>query len=253
MMSKADFLAQDKKAITLMGMSGVGKTVLSMKMEAWGWQHFSCDLEIGRTALGGEITRVMGVPSSTITADDLSLLSRYVGQVGNTDEGGLDIVEFKRRQRAYLNAEREAMSKACDLMDSRTMPFIHDSTGSMCELNDNALMRNIAERSLIIYIQADEQDTQDILERARLYPKPLYFPSDLFDTWLREYMQGQGITDYNAVAPDDFSRWVFPMLFDSRLPKYKRLADRYGITIMSKTMAEIEEEEDLYAVIEDHL
>lgn len=253
MLNKADFLNQDKKAITIMGMSGVGKTTLALKMQRWGWEYFSCDYEIGKHALSEEMLSTLGEPVNTVTPNNLSQLSRYVGQVGKEALGGIEMLEFKRRQRAYLDAERQAVNKACDLMDQRSGNFIHDSTGSLCELNDNALMSKLSERSLLIYILADEQDTSDLMQRAQDDPKPLFFPAALFDGWVRSYMQEKTISDYGDIEPNDFSRWVFPRLYESRLPKYKRLADRYGITIYSKTMAEIEEEEDLFAVIEDHL
>jgi len=35
-----------KKAITLMGMSGVGKSHFSMQLAQWGWGHYSCDVEM---------------------------------------------------------------------------------------------------------------------------------------------------------------------------------------------------------------
>lgn len=55
------------------------------------------------------------------------------------------------------------------------------------------------------------------------------------------------------VEPDDFVRWVFPRLFRSRLPRYQALAERYGYTVSSSSVAAIRDERDFLAMIEDVL
>ena len=46
-MSRSDFLAWPHKAITLLGMSGVGKTTLAYKLPSTKWFHYSGDYRIG--------------------------------------------------------------------------------------------------------------------------------------------------------------------------------------------------------------
>jgi GTPase SAR1 family protein len=46
-MTRSEFLAWPHKAITLLGMSGVGKTTLAYKLPASKWFHYSGDYRIG--------------------------------------------------------------------------------------------------------------------------------------------------------------------------------------------------------------
>ena len=55
----SDFNDIEHKVITLMGMSGVGKTYLSTMLDREGWHHYSCDYEIGTKYLGIEISSVL--------------------------------------------------------------------------------------------------------------------------------------------------------------------------------------------------
>ena len=56
MISAKEFIAKENKRITLLGMSGVGKTHLAKLIgEEGGWFHFSGDYRIGATHLKEEI------------------------------------------------------------------------------------------------------------------------------------------------------------------------------------------------------
>ena len=54
-MSRSDFLSWPHKAITLLGMSGVGKTTLAYKLPATKWFHYSGDYRIGTKYLAEPI------------------------------------------------------------------------------------------------------------------------------------------------------------------------------------------------------
>lgn len=257
MFSADEFLSREDKSLTLLGMSGVGKTVLSSKLEQWGWYAYSCDLQIGKKYLEEEILGTLHVTENTITADDLSLLSRYVGQIGDAALGGLDLEEFKRRQRLYISAETAALRAVGNAMQRAYADgfrnFVNDSTGSLCEIEDESLITQIASQSLLVYIEAGAADKREILQRAEDYPKPLYFPPALFDNWLDRYMQEHEISEIRKIKPNDFSRWVFPLLYESRLPKYERIAAMYGITIPSKALADVGSQEDFLHIVADHI
>ncbi len=212
------------EAMTLLGMSGAGKTYFSQMLEEWGWAHYSCDFEIAR---------LLGIE---VQIDDLSALSRFIGQVGNPDLGGVPLDEFKRRQKLYYDAECQALQDVGDAIARNVgTSFVNDSTGSFCEITDEAIIQDVAERTLLVYIETDPADHGEIIDRAKSYPKPLYFPADRFDGWLDEYCAAQGVS-VETLIPNDFSAWVFPKLFHSRLPKYERLAREYGVTIAANDL-----------------
>lgn len=238
--SADEFLNAENKAITLMGMSGVGKSYLSLQMAQWGWTHFSCDLEIANVHLKEKIQGI-------VSADDLSGLSSYIGKVGD-----FPIDEFKARQTRYYMAEVAALNAAAKKSINRKK-FVHDSTGSLCEITDEAVLKNIGSSTLFVYIQASKKEEIEILKRAEDYPKPLFFPPKMLDVWLHEYQQVFGVGNVDEVDGDDFVRWVFPKLFEMRLPKYERLADMYGVAIPSSDIHGVKDEQGLLNLIAEAL
>lgn len=251
--TKSDFNNIEYKVITLMGMSGVGKTYLSCLLGQQGWFHYSCDLEIGTTLLGKEIEETLGEPNK-IVAEDLSQLSTYVGRLG---QGGLPLEEFKRRQKKYFEAECQSLknlrSKVKEANNQGFANVINDSTGSLCEIDDETLLDTVDEHSLIIYIKASAEEEKEVLKRAQEYPKPLFFSPERFDYWLEEYLSEKGLSASDEMDSDDFSRWVFPRLFENRLPKYQRIADKYGATIPSFAFKNIKTEQEFLDIVVAHL
>lgn len=252
----SDFNGIDHKVITLMGMSGVGKTYLSTMLERQGWKHSSCDLEIGTKFLSEELETTLG-QKNRIVMEDLSQLSEYVGRLGPSDKGGISLEEFKRRQGAYYVAECKSL-KALKSIVGRAQEegfthVVNDSTGSLCEIDDDTLIESIDENSLIVYIKASEEEEQNVLRRAQEYPKPLFFSPEKFDSWLAEYLAENNLNSSDEMEPDDFSRWVFPKLFENRLPKYQRIADKYGVTIPSTAFKDIKTSDEFLNVIIAHL
>lgn len=213
------------KAVTLLGMSGAGKTHFSQVLAGWGWVHYSNDFEIAKR---------LGVP---VSVDDLSALSSFVGQLGDEALGGLPMEEFKRRQQLYYEAECAVLK---DLPDEDGK-LVNDSTGSFCEITDDDLIARVAHKSLFVYIESDLADHDAIIKRAQEYPKPLFFPPALLSAWVEEYCDETGVS-VAQIVPDDFSAWVFPRLFQSRLPKYERLAARYGVRVAAKDLHGCESE-----------
>lgn len=224
-----------------MAMSGVGKTHWAWQLEKWGWYHYNADYLIGVDYLADEL-------ESPVKLDDLGPLSKYIGQVG---KGGLPLDEFKRRQRAYIDAEKQVMYDLRGVIAERGAKVVNDSTGSICEIEDEAMFKQLAEDSLIVYIKAEPEEEAALVEQTILEPKPLYFPPAKFDAWLADYMKENGFKNVQDFTPYDFSRWVFPKLFHSRLPKYQRIADTYGITIPSRVMRGIKSQEEFFEIVKN--
>ncbi len=64
------------------------------------------------------------------------------------------------------------------------------------------------------------------------------------------YLAEKNIPYVALIKPDDFVRWIFPRLFNSRLPRYATIADKYGYTITTEQLAEVNHEEDFLRVLE---
>ncbi len=271
-MTAEQFLNWEHKSITLLAMSGVGKTRLAKKLPPDKWFHYSGDYRIGTHYLNEPIldnikSQVMEVPflrklllsdsiyiRNNICVNNLAVVSEFIGKLGNPNEEGLPLKEFKRRQQLHLNAEINAMldvpdfiRKAHDIYGYKY--FLNDAGGSVCELDSPKVLKTLAQNSLILYVKVPVSLEQAIVKRAELKPKPLYYREDFLEVHLEKFMHLKGITDCNQISPNDFVRWVFPYLFKSRVPRYEAIAKDYGYTIMADEFANIVDENDFIQLI----
>lgn len=222
------------KAITLIGMSGVGKTYFSEKLAGWGWGHYSCDVEIGKDLLG--LTYEM-------RASDITALHDFLGLPGDEAKGGLAVQEYKRRQNLYKNAEIVSLMELRRHIEAAgDRNFVNDSTGSLVEITNPDVIDFVGSLTTVVYIRGSGAQERVLIERAKEHPKPLYYPPAHFDDWVREYLEREMIKSPREMDPLPFSRWVFPKLLASRLPKYQALADKYGVTIESADLEKVDSE-----------
>jgi len=272
-LSAKDFKAWDNKCVTLLGMSGVGKTRLAARLRKRNWFHYSGDYRIGTRYLDEPILdhikqQAMQVPflrellrsdsiyiRNNITVDNLQPVSSFLGKLGNPEKGGLGLKEFKHRQELHRQAEIAAMRdvpefirKAGEIYGYRH--FVNDAGGSLCELDDPATIQVLADHTLILYLKANEQDEQELIRRAEDDPKPLYYREAFLDEQLEIYLRDTGCTYVAQVDPDDFVRWMFPRLFYSRLPRYQAIADKYGYTITTDELKEVRDEAAFLRLVE---
>jgi hypothetical protein len=275
-MSPQEFLDWETKRITLLAMSGAGKTTLANKLPKAKWFHYSGDYRIGTKYLEEPILdnikrQAMQVPflrdlllsdsihiSNKITVDNLAPVSTFLGKVGNPDLGGLSLQEFKRRQKLHHQAEIAAMNDVPDFIDKAAdiygyKHFVNDAGGSVCELDSPEVLETLAQHTLIIYIKIPPVLEQTIIERAKSDPKPLYYREEFLDEKLAEFMRLNDYSSTDVMQPDDFVSWVFPELFKSRLPRYQAIADQYGYTVDANDVASVKGEDDFIRLVADAL
>lgn len=128
--------------------------------------------------------------------------------------------------------------------------FINDAGGSICELDDPAVIDVLSRHTLILYIKASTRDEQQLIRRAVSDPKPLYYREDFLDEQLRLYMEEQGVAYVAEIDPDDFVRWVFPRLFYARIPRYEQIAAQHGYTVTTEELAGVSDEESFLRQVE---
>ncbi|MDD5577790.1 MAG: ATPase [Methylobacter sp.] len=271
-MSPREFLDWQSKSITLLAMSGAGKTTLANKLPKAKWFHYSGDYRIGTKYLEEPILdnikrHAMSVPflrqlllsdsiyiSSKITVDNLAAVSSFLGKLGKPELGGLSLKEFKRRQKLHHDAEVAAMNdvpefihKAEDIYGYKN--FINDAGGSVCELDNPEVLNTLARHTLIVYIKTPPALEQTIIERSRTDPKPLYYREAFLDEKLSEFIRLKNYPSSDSIPPDEFVSWVFPELFKSRLPRYEAIAEQYGYTVDANDVAEVKTEDDFIRLI----
>ena len=275
-MNAQQFLDWEAKSITLLAMSGAGKTTLAAKMPKDKWSHYSGDYRIGTHYLDEPILdniklQAMEVPflrqllrsdsiyiCNNISIDNLSVVSSFLGKLGNPALGGLSLTEFKRRQRLHHYAEIAAMKDVPAFIEkAKTIygyqNFLNDAGGSICELDNPAVLKTLAEHSLIVYIKIPSHLEQTIIARAKSDPKPLYYREAFLDEHLAIYMGLKGYQNTDEIVPDEFVSWVFPLLFQARLPRYAAIAQEYGYTLDADAVAQVGCENDFIQLIADAL
>jgi shikimate kinase len=272
-LTAAEFRAWENKCLTLLGMSGVGKTRLAVMLRRHNWFHYSGDYRIGTRYLDEPILdhikqQAMQVPflrellrsdsiyiRNNLTVDNLQPVSAFLGKLGNPEQGGLGLKEFKRRQALHREAEIAAMKDVPEFIRKAReiygyQHFVNDAGGSLCELDDPEVLEILAAHTLILYIKATEKDTEALLRRAQEEPKPLYYREEFLDEQLAIYMRERGLEYVALIDPDDFVRWMFPRLFRARLPRYEAIARRYGYTITSDELAAVNNEAQFLRLVE---
>ena len=110
-MTREEFLKWPRKAVTLLGMSGVGKTHLANRLPKTDWFHYSGDYRIGtkyleeaildnikRQAMQVDFLRDLLRSDSIYIANNISVhnlepVSTFLGKIGRRDLGGLPLDE----------------------------------------------------------------------------------------------------------------------------------------------------------------
>lgn len=271
--SKQSFQAWERKRITLVGMSGVGKSYLSSMLRRHQWFHFSGDYRIGTRYLDEPILdmikmQAMQVPflkellqkdwisiHNNIKVEDLGPVLSFVGKLGNPELGGVCLEDFIRRQEQYRQAEIQTMYDVPDFIRKGNeiysyQHFVNDVGGSLCELDEPGVIELLAEHTLILYIKVTNQAEEDkLIDRAVSAPKPLYYRPEFLQQHLTMYLQENDLQFAAQMDPDEFARWVFPKLFHSRIPRYEEIS-KQGYTVTSEEVAAVKNEQQFLELVE---
>ncbi|WP_224702891.1 ATPase [Devosia aquimaris] len=263
--SADEFIQSPRRAVTVFGMAGVGKTRLSAMLRASNWFHYSADYRIGTRYMGEAIVdnfkrEAMKVPflaqllrsdsiyiSSNLTFGNLDPLSSYLGTPGNPDRGGLPLVEYQRRQEQHRVAEIAALQDVPHFIERAKAlygydNFIADTGGSLIEVIDptdpeDPVVRTLAASTALLYIRGTGKDAAELVRRFKQSPKPMYYrPQFLLEKWA-EYKLINGIAEDCDVDPAGFGAWGFEALLHDRLPRYQALADNFGYTVEASDLA----------------
>ncbi|UYQ73737.1 ATPase [Pelagibacterium flavum] len=270
--SADEFRSLPRKAVTVFGMAGVGKTRLGNILRRADWFHFSVDFRIGTRHMGEYIVdnfkrEAMKVPflaellrsdsisiQSNISFDNLDPLSTYLGTPGNPAKGGLTFSEYQRRQEQHRVAEIYALldvpyfierAKALYGYDN----FLCDTGGSLIEVLDphnpeDPVVKALTDTTALLYLRGTEDDAQRLIDRYKANPKPMYYPPDFLIAKWDEFKRENGVAHDDDVDPDAFGVWGFEALLRDRLPRYQALADNFGYQVDASELSGVRDEKD---------
>ena len=266
-----------EKRVMLFGMSGLGKThVSSMLRDAGNWFHYSVDYRIGTRYMGEHIAdnfkrEAMKVPllrellmtdsvhiGSNITFDNLAPLSTYLGKPGDPAKGGLPWEEYLRRQDQHRAAETAAMLDTAHFVRRAGElygydHFVCDTSGSVCEIvnpSDPAdpVLSALSNTLLMVWIEGSDAHTQELVRRFDRAPKPMCYQREFLDAAWATYLAETGRAP-EAVDPDAFVRWTYARALAHRQPRYRAIADKWGLTLKADDVARIETEADFVDLV----
>ncbi len=269
------------KNILLFAMSGLGKTYLSSMLRDTGdWFHYSIDYRIGTRYMSPHIVdmalkEAMKMPvlkdlllsdsiyiAPNVHTTDLKAISKYLGKPGDPARGGLAWDEYTRRQDQFQVAEMSALHDTGHFMERSEAiygypHFICDTGGSICEWVDaddpnDPILTDLASKTLMVWIEGSDDHTAELIRRFDKDPKPMsYDPAFLLRTWTA-YLAELGVTE-DKVNPDDFIRWAFSKALDHRQPRYRKIAEKWGITVPMDKVKQVKDEEGFVGMIADAL
>jgi hypothetical protein len=260
------------RAVTIMGMSGVGKTTLANLLRDDDWFHYSVDYRIGTRYMGEHIVdnfkhEAMKNPflrellktdsiyiASNISFNNLDPLSTYLGKPGNPDKGGIPFAEYKRRQAQHREAEINALADVPLFMEkARNIygynHFICDTGGSLCEVVDPAnpddpVLKSLANNTLLLYVRGTEDHAAALVERFSEQPKPMYYQPLFLDKTWAAFKAEHAIARDDDVDPDQFIIWGFEKLLHHRMPIYEQIARNHGYAVDMQDIPHIRDQQD---------
>ena len=280
----ADWRNAPRKRVLLFGMSGLGKTHLANLLRengpgaGGGWFHYSVDYRIGTRYMGEHIVdnfkrEAMRNPflaellmtdslyiASNITFNNLAPLSTYLGKPGDPSRGGLAFADYLERQEQHRVAEVAALLDTPHFIDRAAAlygypHFVCDSGGSICEVVDptnpaDPVLKVLSDHLLLVWIKGSDAHTAELVRRFDRAPKPMYYQPDFLHAMWQDYLQTHGLAP-DKVDPDAFVRFTFARALARRQPRYRAMADNWGVTVTAQDVAALRTVGDTTDLIAD--
>lgn len=279
--NKKEWIKSSNKRVSLLGMSGLGKTRLSnMLQSSFNWFHYSVDYRIGTRYLDEFIVdnfkqEAMKNPflrelllsdsiyiSSNLNFNNLSPLSTYLGKPGKETLGGINFEKYKKRQKQHREAEilsildtNKFIEKSNDIYGYQN--FVCDTSGSICEVvnpedPNDPLLSHLSKDTLIILIKGSKKHKEQLIKRFKKDPKPIYYNEDFLNKKWSNFKDEFKVSNSN-VDPDKFILYCFEELLDYRTPIYNSIAKNWGITIDADDISKVKNENDFIDLVSRYL
>ena len=265
------------RRVVLFGMSGLGKTHLSNILRGGGdWFHYSVDYRIGTRYMGEHIVdnfkrEAMRNPflaqllrsdsiyiASNITFNNLSPLSTYLGKPGDPARGGIPFSEYQRRQDQHREAEIASLLDTARFIDRAKDlygydNFVCDSGGSICEVVNpddplDPVLTSLSDTMLMVWIKGTEDHIDDLVARFDKAPKPMYYSPGFLLTQWANFCRENKVSEAD-VNPDAFLRYAYRQCLDHRLPIYRAMAEKWGVTINAADVGRVRDGAGFNALI----
>lgn len=262
--------------LVFMGLSGVGKTTLSRLLSQDRWFHYSVDYRIWTRYLDDDLNDYLKslamqnpVLKSLLSRDAITVehrvhfnnllaTSAYMGMLGAPAKGGSDLDTFNDRMAKHAKAEINAMldipkfqKRAIDLYSYPNL--LVDCSGSLCEVVEPILsdpVLNLIDKiGTVVYIRASEEHRDELIRRAAIDPKPIYYRPDFLAEEVPDVLTKLKIKEITDADPAEIGQLLYPKLLKHRTARYESISKLTGVTLEMDEVFDIKNEEELRAAI----
>lgn len=161
--------------LSLIGMSGSGKTYWSRNLAEFGFERISCD---------DRIEEILRMELARAGHSGIQGVARWMGQ---PYEAG-----YAERQAAYLSSEIQVLREILEkLRQGSPGQLAIDTTGSVIYTGD-ALCRDLQAASTIVYLENSTSELESLFEQYSRDPKPVL--------WGELFRRQEGETNEAALA-----------------------------------------------------
>jgi len=158
-----ELLKKNRLILSLIGMSNIGKTYWSKKLQDIGFRPINCD-DLIETKLV-PILKEFGYSG-------INDVSRWMGQPYDD--------RFIANQQKYLSLEKEAMKNIfIQIENEKKENIVVDTTGSVIHTGKD-ICANLTRCSLVVYIKATKNIKEEMFQQYIKEPKPVVF-GDVFN------------------------------------------------------------------------
>jgi hypothetical protein len=271
------FLQEPNQRLALVGLSGVGKSTAARLLPPDDWFTYSVDYRIWTHYLGDQLNDYLKTLAMThpilgellrrdaitiehrVGFDNLLATSAFMGMLGSPNEGGSTTTEFRQRMADHAKAEIAAMldipkfiSRSEQLYDYAN--FLVDATGSACEVieptnPDDPAITALADNCVVIYIEATADHRQELIRRAAIYPKPIYYRPDFIEANLPVLLANHHAKRIEDLDPKLVARYLYPKLLDHRTTRYAAIAEQIGYTISMSDVLGAKTGQDILSLV----
>ena len=170
--------------------------------------------------------------------------------------------EYKIRQDQHRVAEIASLKESKRFVDRAEKiygyrNFVCDSGGSICEVVDpndqgDDLMNTLAKHLLLIWIRDSDDHAKQLAERFDRAPKPMYYHPSFLDEMWREYCGAKNCRA-EKVDPNDFVRWIYARAIERRMPRYRAMAENWGVQLCASDINGITSAQDFCDLVAEAL
>lgn len=180
--------------ISLIGMSGSGKSHWSAKLQEQGFQRFCCD-DLIEAKLGNEL--------KSLGYSGIQDVARWMGQPYDDQYG--------RTSKRYLDLEGEVMRQVLEIVEGsgNNRSVVVDTTGSVIYLEDTILSK-LSAKTRVVYLETPNSARDKMYRLYLADPKPVIWGDSFF-------IKG-GEANLEALGR------CYPLLLEHRAEKYAKLA-----------------------------